>query len=92
MDRENRFYCGHCKEKISKTLYFHHKKLYYEADTQQWQVAAPAQGTSTSMCEYKDFTFSDSESEQDGMEICVHSNDIVSIGNFEGLEESADFR
>lgn len=31
-----RYYCGHCEEKISKTLYFKHKKLYYDAVTKEW--------------------------------------------------------
>ena len=35
MDK-GRYYCGHCQEKISKTLYFTHKRLYYNCDTGEW--------------------------------------------------------
>lgn len=33
---EKRFHCGHCGEKISKTLYYQHKKLYYSSSTNTW--------------------------------------------------------
>jgi hypothetical protein len=33
---EKRFHCGHCGEKISKTLYYQHKKLYYSSSTNSW--------------------------------------------------------
>ena len=26
------YYCGHCKEEISKTLFFQHKRRYYDSD------------------------------------------------------------
>ena len=31
-----RFHCGHCNEKVSKTLYYQHKKLYYSCTDKVW--------------------------------------------------------
>ena len=36
METGKRFYCGHCDEKISKTLYYQHKRIYYNSKTHKW--------------------------------------------------------
>ena len=53
--------CGHCGEKISRTLYYQHKKLYYSTATKTWKkrddlVKWP------DLEQYDEFTFSDTES------------------------------
>ena len=30
------YFCGHCEERISKTLYFKHRRIYYDNRTKQW--------------------------------------------------------
>ena len=72
---EKRFHCGHCGEKISKTLHFQHKRLYYSSSTRSWSsdrykdecVPSSLQvhdsmDTTTSQ-EVDEFSFSDSERE-----------------------------
>ena len=54
--KKGRYYCGHCGKKVSKTLYFNHKRAYYIADTEEW-IKTPAAGRDHEV----DFTFSDSE-------------------------------
>ncbi len=56
---ENRFYCEHCGEKVSKTLYYQHKKLYYTADRQHWE--RKTNDESFHLASEEDFTFSDHE-------------------------------
>ena len=34
---EKRFHCDHCGEKISRSLYFEHKKLYYSSTSNTWK-------------------------------------------------------
>lgn len=59
---DNRFYCEHCGEKVSKTFYYQHKKLYYTADKQQWERnLADEEVSYHSSSEEEDFTFSDNE-------------------------------
>ena len=59
----SRFYCEHCGEKISKTLYYLHKKLYYSVDTNMWQkITNSADDQQCNDAECDEFTFSDSES------------------------------
>jgi len=29
-------HCGHCDQRLSKTVYFHHKRLYYDKSNKQW--------------------------------------------------------
>ena len=31
-----RYYCGHCDEYLSKTVYFQHRRLYFEVKCQKW--------------------------------------------------------
>ena len=63
---ESRFFCGHCGEKISRSLYFQHKKLYYTPESQQWERTLQNEHDSVQ----EDFTFSDNEQEDpiDGQE------------------------
>ena len=56
-----RFHCGHCNEKISKTLYFQHKKIYYNPSTQVWKKSTTV--PSGSNADVEEFTFSESEME-----------------------------
>lgn len=55
---ENRFYCDHCGEKVSKTLYYQHKKLYYSAATGTWKKRDDIVAHDTNDDE---FTFSDTK-------------------------------
>ena len=63
----DRYFCGHCKEKISKTLYYRHKRLFYDATNRQWrseyEAETPVKVADSSHDGWKgaDFTFSDSE-------------------------------
>lgn len=57
---KGRYYCDHCEGKVSKTLYFTHKQLYYNSATEEWIKSANAIGVSEDESE-EDFTFSDSD-------------------------------
>lgn len=56
---EKRFHCGHCGEKISKSLYFEHKRLYYSSHSNTWDEVQVTKREEP----FEDFTFSDSEPE-----------------------------
>lgn len=61
--RENeRYFCGHCNRKVSKTLYFTHKKLYYDVQSQEW-ISGAQDGAHD---EVQDFAFSDSDENEVG--------------------------
>ena len=60
---EKRFHCQHCGEKISKTLYYQHKKKYYCLRTGSWKRDSSETSRQDPEAEFADFTFSDSESE-----------------------------
>ena len=30
------FYCGHCNERLSKTQFYKHKKLFYDRKNKKW--------------------------------------------------------
>ena len=71
MDRKRRNYrCEHCGERLSKTVYYQHKKLYYNKSTRRWlqrktgdatsKVQPPRDGDRT----MSDFQFSDDEDMQ----------------------------
>lgn len=32
----SKYFCGHCNRKLTKTLYFKHKKLYYDIRAKSW--------------------------------------------------------
>ena len=61
-NKTERYYCGHCKERVSKTLYFNHKRLYYDPSLQQWKNDAQE----AKRDEDQEFTFSDSEDSEVG--------------------------
>jgi len=31
-------HCGHCDQSLSKTVYFHHKRLYYDKSKKEWSL------------------------------------------------------
>ena len=33
---KKRFYCGHCNDYLCKTVYFQHKRLHFNKDTNEW--------------------------------------------------------
>lgn len=49
---KKRFYCEHCSEYISKTLFYQHKRQFYDAARKKWHYTrvpfVPSGGTSTS--------------------------------------------
>ena len=59
MDKRTKriYYCGHCNEKVSKTLYFQHKRLYYSSRTHKWKR------DEVPSCSKSSFSFSDTENE-----------------------------
>lgn len=34
---QKKYLCGHCNKLVSKTLYFKHKKLYYDPQRKTWK-------------------------------------------------------
>lgn len=37
-DRPKNYFCGHCHQHVSKTLFFQHRKLYYDKRAKQWNA------------------------------------------------------
>ena len=35
-DSRGKRFCGHCEEYLSKSVYYRHRRLYYNKSTQQW--------------------------------------------------------
>ena len=33
---KKRFFCGHCNDYLCKTVYFQHKRLHFNKDTNEW--------------------------------------------------------
>ena len=68
---EKRFHCQHCNKKISKTLYYQHKKGYYSSATSSWVTHDDETGKTsashTSCEDQSDFTFSDSSSSNEDL-------------------------
>ena len=93
---ENRFYyCEHCGEKVSKTLYYQHKKLYYTVDSQQWEknpdeVSQHAVGADTEE-DHEDFTFSDHERSLVGSEEGMEVDGCTSVELSEDSNSESDF-
>ena len=63
-----KYLCGHCNQKISKTLYYQHKKLFYSASTKSWkkEIKGITQRKEVNSPEPQDFRFSDDEEEHKG--------------------------
>lgn len=57
---KKRFHCDHCGEKISKSLYFDHKRLYYSPASNTWKKIT--KGDMESQI-FQDFDFADSSYE-----------------------------
>ena len=36
---ESQFFCGHCKEYLSKSTFYKHKRRYYNVSDKTWQLA-----------------------------------------------------
>ena len=62
--RKGRYYCGHCEEKISKTLNFKHKRLYYNPDSEEWTLSKDVQENYETIA---DFVFSSDSDAEAGM-------------------------
>ena len=63
------YHCEHCGEKVSKTVYYQHKKLYYDKTTGIWKrqesCDTPPGGTDRDTL-MNDFCFSDDDMQTDG--------------------------
>lgn len=83
-----RFYCEHCGEKISKTLYYQHKRLYYSYDRQEWELSKKVVGSemTNSRSRSPDFIFSEDDTEPDDTE----PNDIEPDDNITTPDHSTN--
>ena len=74
MSEKGQYYCGHCDEKVSKTLYYAHKKLYYNAESNQWMSSGSSdyrclgQDTVKKAQLHDNFTFSESDNSESGVQ------------------------
>ena len=55
------YFCEHCDEFISKTLYYKHRKLFYDRKAKKWKKTNNPQFINVD----KDFIFSDSDDATD---------------------------
>ena len=66
---DKRFHCEHCGEKVSKTLYYQHKRLYYSSSSNTWKSKDPDTDPGVDVRfeapkrVREEFNFSDSEQE-----------------------------
>ena len=64
------YHCEHCGEEVSKTVYYQHKKSYYDKTTETWMReedtcgATPSVGTDNTLM--NDFCFSDDDMQTNG--------------------------
>ena len=81
---EKRFHCGHCGEKVSKTLYYQHKRLYYSSAFNTWRSADDSgvnRGHEThGRSRADEFSFSDNEEEAGRDEMQLQDESEVSDG------------
>ena len=45
MMRSSKYLCGHCDQRISKTLYYEHKKIFYSQETRAWRKVLRTENT-----------------------------------------------
>lgn len=58
---EKRFHCDHCGEKISRSLYFEHKRLFYSSVSNTWDKESLPVDKKEPI---QDFSFSDNETSE----------------------------
>lgn len=63
------YFCNHCKEEVSKTLYFQHKKLFFNPDLNAWRSETDHQESNVKECEFNYSESSESESDVQGTAI-----------------------
>ena len=56
-----RYFCGHCNRQLSKTLFFRHKRMFYDRKARKWSdVKVISENIAA-----EPFTLSDSDAEED---------------------------
>ena len=71
------YFCGHCHQELSKTLFFSHKKLYYNKRLKKWQkdiIQADANEVEFVLStepDFSDYVFSDNSSDLEGKSSCL---------------------
>ena len=60
--KPKRYFCGHCDKKVSKTLLFEHRKLFYDKLAKQWRKERVVQA---GLGEEFDFTQAEREDQID---------------------------
>jgi hypothetical protein len=69
MDRgrgSSSYLCEHCGEKVSKTVYYQHKKLYYDKTTETWMRQETSSVATDDTVFVNDFCFSDDDMQTSG--------------------------
>ena len=41
--KQNRIFCGHCKEYLSKAAFWKHRRIYYDVQNEQWLTGDSAE-------------------------------------------------
>ena len=81
---DSRFFCGHCGERVSRSLYYRHKKLFYSNSEGKWRKNEEHTTASSDTDGYQEFSFSDSED----MEVGMTPDDATIIANDDTSEDS----
>ena len=55
--KKKEYFCGHCNAAVSKTLFFKHKKLYYDKKLKVWKSMEilPSTGLSLDNCKFSSY-------------------------------------
>lgn len=70
MDQQKIYVCGHCDSPLSKTLYFKHKKLFYDPHMKVWKNKRIPPPVSIE----EEFIFSASQSPEDECRSVDHAS------------------
>ena len=38
LSKQSRFFCGHCKEYLSRAAFWKHRRLYYDVHSERWTI------------------------------------------------------
>lgn len=61
---KKKYFCGHCNAFVSKTLYYKHKKLYYDRRAKAWKSNRVVKSSEDGVLE-EDFVLSANSSDDD---------------------------
>ena len=75
-----RYFCGHCNRQLSKTLFFRHKRMFFDRKARKWSSVKVISDDTTS----EPFTLTSSDDDSSDEE--DFKSGLTDEGQFEGNE------